>query len=68
MCDKLLPLWWLPDRAQEVVVVHDNVDGGVGEQRYLVQGLPLLQSEPAHDCYDGVVEDMQERHGLAFQC
>lgn len=46
--------------AEEVVTVHDDVDGGIGEERDGEEGLGGLEPEVAHEEDGGVVVDVEE--------
>lgn len=58
--DGALPGGRDPEGAEEVVGVHDDVDGGVGEEGDGEEGLGAVEPEVAHKGNGGVVVHVEE--------
>ena len=62
--DHLLPSGSNAEAAEEVVGVHKNVDGGIGDEGEGEEGLGGVEPEVGHDDDDGVVVHVEEGEGL----
>ena len=58
--DDPLPPGSDPQRAEEVVPVHEHVHGGVGHERHGEERLGGLEPEVAHEEHGGVVVHVEE--------
>lgn len=63
---RLLPPRPQPDAAQEVVAVHQDVDGGVGDEGDREERLRGLEPDVAHDEDRRVVVHVEEREPLEW--
>ena len=62
--DHLLPSGSNAEAAEEVVGVHKNVDGGIGDEGEGEEGLGGVEPEVGHDDNEGVVVHMEEGEAL----
>ncbi|KAK9014722.1 hypothetical protein V6N11_005869 [Hibiscus sabdariffa] len=66
--DHFLPLGANPKGAHQVVSVHDNVHGAVGDEHHGERGLSAVHADVRHDDHHGVMVDVQKGepvHGVA---
>lgn len=56
--DEPFPVGRPANGAHHVVVIHDDVDEGVGQQRNVLEGLSIRQPEECHGHNGRMVEDM----------
>eukprot|EP00982_Pelagococcus_subviridis_P013782 31279-Pelagococcus_subviridis.AAC.5 len=56
-----------PERREEVVGVHHDVDRGVRQQRDVLEALHAREPEVCHHEHERVVKHVQERQRAAFQ-
>ncbi|KAK5774767.1 hypothetical protein PVK06_042623 [Gossypium arboreum] len=67
ICDHFLPPWANPKGAHQVISVHHNMDGAVGDQHHRERRLGAVDAHVRHDDHHRVMVDVKKRqpfHGV----